>query len=119
MFATACLLSSLNVSAVDFIVDGIYYEVVSSSDMTCRVTSGNEKYTGDIVIPDQVTYNKKTYTVTIIGSEAFSGCSELTSITIPNSVIDIWQYAFRGCSSLTNVTIPNSVTSIGSYAFSI
>ena len=55
--------------------------------------------------------------VTIIGSYVFSYCSSLTSITIPESVISIDAFAFYKCTSLTSVTIPNSVTSIGSYAF--
>ena len=56
--------------------------------------------------------------VTSIGGSAFSGCSGLTSINIPNSVTSISSSAFRGCSGLTSITIPNSVTSIGNYAFS-
>ena len=53
-----------------------------------------------------------------IANSAFSGCSALTSVTIPNSVTTIGDYAFSGCSGLTSITIPNSVTSIGSSAFS-
>ena len=49
--------------------------------------------------------------------KAFSGCSRLTNITIPNSVTEIGIYAFDGCSSLTSVTIPDSVTTIGNWAF--
>ncbi|MBR5956777.1 MAG: leucine-rich repeat domain-containing protein, partial [Salinivirgaceae bacterium] len=55
---------------------------------------------------------------TSIGDEAFSVCSSLTSVTIPESVTSIGDYAFSGCSSLTPVTIPESVTSIGDEAFS-
>ena len=49
---------------------------------------------------------------------AFSGCSGLTSLTIPSSVTSIGYYAFSGCSGLTSLTIPSSVTSIDDNAFS-
>ena len=60
---------------------------------------------------------RDTSSVTIIGSDAFKGCSGLTSIEIPSSVTEIGECAFYGCSGLTNVVIPSSVTSIGSFAF--
>jgi len=56
--------------------------------------------------------------LTSIGSEAFFGCSGLTSVVIPNCVTSIDYYAFYNCSGLTSITIPNSVTSIGDWAFS-
>ena len=55
--------------------------------------------------------------VTTIGDDAFYLCRSLTSVTIPNSVIEIKGWAFNGCTNLTNVTIPNSVISIEEQAF--
>ena len=55
--------------------------------------------------------------VTTIGEYAFSNCTSLTSVTIPDSVTSIDNSAFTNCISLTSVTIPDSVTSIGNGAF--
>ena len=105
------------VSAYDFKVDDIYYSVLSMSDLTCKVTSGDTKYSGEISIPEQVTYNKRTFNVINIDSSAFKNCSGITSLNIPNSVTSIGDYAFSNCLGLINLTIPNSVTSIGNHAF--
>ena len=93
----------------------IYYNY-SADGTELIVTSGENKYSGNVVIPEEVTYMNRTRKVTSIGSGAFSECS-LTSVTIPNSVTSIGDEAFYWCGGLTSVTIPNSVTSIGSSAF--
>ena len=117
LLAAITLFACQTVSAYDIEVDGIYYNL-NISNMTATVTSGDEKYAGDVVIPSSVTYNTKTLKVPTIGEYAFSGCTSLSSVTIPNSVTTIEYGAFSGCTSLTSVTIPNSVTEIGSSAFS-
>ena len=70
-----------------------------------------------INIPNSITHKGQVYAVTTIGDYAFSECSSLTNITIPNSVNSIGDSAFYNCSSLTNIIIPISVTSIDFYAF--
>ncbi|MEE1317702.1 MAG: leucine-rich repeat domain-containing protein, partial [Prevotella sp.] len=118
LFLALAVILSMNASAHDFVVDGIYYEITSSSESTVGVTyrgnsydSYSDEYSGSIVIPEKVTYDSKEYSVTSIGERAFYKCSGLTSVTIPNSVTSIGRDAFRGCSGLTSVTIPDSVTS--------
>ena len=87
------------------------YEV--DSDGTIIITDCKESASGAITIPSEIDGKP----VTSIGYNAFSYCTGLTSITIPNSVTSIGTYAFYGCSGLTSITIPNSVTSIGDWAF--
>ena len=102
-------------------VGGINYTVlaVPSGGENGEVEVGpNLDASGNITIPATITNGENTYTVTSIGNSAFSSCSGLTSVTIPDGVTSIGNSAFSYCSGLTSVTIPDSVTSIGNGAFS-
>ena len=119
-FAILLFTCCIAASAHDFEVDGIYYNI--SGDEAIVTYKGNSynsynEYSGSVVIPEKVNYNGKVYNVTNIGQSAFENCSDLTNVTLGNSVLNIEKWAFYGCSSLTSITIPNSVTSIGSSAF--
>ena len=113
---------SLSARAHDAEVDGIFYNF-DTDNKTATVTfkgdhaGSYDEYSGDVVIPETVTYNGITYTVTSLGDQCFCYCYSLTSITIPNSVTSLGWYCFYGCSSLTSITLPNSVTSLGDGSF--
>ena len=84
-------------------INGILYD-----KMKTNIIHVPRAVLGDIVIPSGVTSIEK---------EAFSGCTNLTSVTIPDSVTSIGERAFYYCDSLTSITIPNSVTSMGYNVF--
>ena len=95
--------------------DGYEYKFFEDDDgIENIVITGYSGKDTDIIIPNKIDERP----VTSIGDSAFWGCSELTSITIPDNVTSIGDWAFSDCSELTSIIIPNSVTSIGDWAFS-
>lgn len=92
----------------------IYYTATGSSATVIR---GDEHYSGDVIIPTTVSYDGKVFSVVAVGRFAFSECVDLTSITLPASLLSIEDYAFNGCTSLHSIVVPNSVTAIGVNAF--
>ncbi len=96
----------------------ILHYTINSDGTTVTLSGHEDSISGELVIPSSVDYCGNTYIVTIIGSSAFSSCSTLTSIVIPETATRIEQNAFRYCRGLTEVVIPDNVTYIGDYAFS-
>lgn len=115
LFVIICM-AGANVSAYDACIDGIYYNY-NTSDRTAEVTykslHDGSNYSENVVIPSSV----GLFSVTKIGDNAFYGCSNMTSITIPESITSIGLNAFQGCSSLTSIIIPDGVAYICGNAF--
>ena len=76
--------------------NGIYYEL-NTYNSTAAVSGYSNQLTGEIVIPESFLYKGTCYLVTTINSQAFKNCSNITSVTIPNSVESIKQSAFENC----------------------
>ena len=115
LFTMLLALIAATASAQDFMVDGICYNILSENDRTVEVTESPYGYSGEVVIPAEVTYDGSTYSVTAIGDWAFGDCSALASVSMP-SVTTIGDYAFQSCWYLTSVSMP-SVTTISDQAF--
>lgn len=100
--------------------DGLCYNRNSDGE-TVTLTyenSANPRYTslsGVVVIPETVTRNDVTYTVSAIDDDAFSGCAGLTSITMPSTIKSIGNNAFNGCTNLANFNFSmiSNISSIG------
>lgn len=68
---------------------------------------------GDVLIPEEI----NGCPIVAIGAKAFSGCTNLTSVTMPDRVTSIGDSAFDGCSNLLSVVVGVGVTNVGTYAF--
>lgn len=96
-------------------VNNIYYEITSSSTVSVSnrgeeeddwmYYQASELYTGSLIIPESISYNETTYTVTAIANDAFIGSKLLTSIFIPSTVQTIGNGAFTGCSGLETISV--------------
>lgn len=129
LLMVALLSWSMVIVASDF-DDGILkYTITSPSNLEVRCDGLNREHRNDedVSIPSTVNYNNRTYTVTVIGQGGYdsygsgssnSFSSNLKSIQLPNSIVEINSYCFYKCSNLSEINIPNSVTTIKESAFS-
>ena len=97
---------SKGASAYGFMADGIAYRINGDgASVTATYDGSYSNLSGELIIPSSVTYEGITYSVICIDSNAFEGCSGLTSVSIPNSVTTFGMYAFKDCTGLTRVNI--------------
>lgn len=117
MFSVIAMMLSLSASGYDFEVNGFYFNILSMTDMTVEVTSGDVTYSGDIVIPMTVSYANHILTVRQIGNRAFYGCSKVTSISLPSTISQIGDESFSS-TNIDSLYVPNTIKYIGGRAFS-
>ncbi|MBQ6306191.1 MAG: leucine-rich repeat domain-containing protein [Bacteroidales bacterium] len=114
-----CLFMAYSSNPTEFTVGNLNYRV-NDDHVSVTVIGHVDGYeaTGDLIIPESVSYGGNNYAVTTIGNTAFMYCFYLTSLTIPNSVTTIEEGAFAYCSGFTgDLVIPNSVVTIEPSAF--
>jgi hypothetical protein len=138
LFILAAIGTTSSALSYDFEVNGIYYNIngdeasVTYHDYTQVQVTGSGSYwfvyhynyyagyRGQVIIPETVTYNNRTYCVTKIGEHAFEECSGITSVIIPNTITVVEDYAFNVCNSLQGVTCmaltPPSCSSLSHYS---
>ena len=96
--------------------NGIVYSYSTGADYA-MVIAGDYAKMVNVVIPASITADGKDYAVKEIGAGAFYRASNLTSLTLPNSITKIGDRAFGRCGNLTSVTIPEGVTTIEEEGF--
>ena len=127
VLALALMVFCQSAFAWDYYVNGIYYRKVTQQlpgggcGETILIVVNDDyenTYSGDVVIPESETINGESYRVTYIGSEAFYGCVNLTSVTLPNTIVNIGFHSFANCPLLEYIEIPAGMQQINSNAFS-
>lgn len=113
--------------AYDYIVNGIYYRKATQQlpgggcGETYLIVVNNDypnTYSGDVVVPETEIINGESLRVRYIASEAFYGCVDLTSITLPSTIVNIGFHSFADCQRLEYIDLPAGMQQINSNAFS-
>lgn len=117
LFVALLMLVSANVLAYDFEYEGVYYSIISTSELTCAVVKGNVEYSGEVIIPEVVEYKDRQLTPIKIEECAFKDCAGLNNVKTNRSISAIGDSAFQGCVNLQALTLHSAITDIGKYAF--
>ena len=114
------LLWTSETKAYDYAYNGLYFNIdvaTSTATLTYKSTSYGS-YSNSIIIPEKFVGPKEIeYIVTAIGENAFRGCYNMTSVSIPNTVTTIGNNAFYYCSGIATLSLPNMIDDIGEGAF--
>ena len=105
---------SISAFAYDFEVDGIYYTIISTAELTCEV-SGSNTTLDELVIPESVSYLNRNLTVIALGDRAFQG-SNIQKVILPNSVKSLKERCFEGAKIIT-IENTSNVSVFGKYCF--
>ena len=118
LFVAIMLLKGTCMYAQRVFIDSVYY-TLDNTAMTAQIAvQSNNTAVGDIVINDTVTYEGANYAVASMANSAFSGCNQLTSIVLPQTLRNLGREAFLECTNLTSCIIPDStITEIPFEAF--
>lgn len=123
----ALMMVCQNAFAYDYYVNGIYYRKATQQvpgggcGETYLIVVNNDyqnTYSGDVVVPETETISDVTYRVRYIGSEAFYGCVNLTSVTLCSNIVNIGYHSFAECPLLEVIDLPVGMKQINSNAFS-
>ena len=101
---------------VEMELNTLYYSYEESNHVATVVCYAGYPI-GEVTIPETVTHNNETYTITNIGEGAFRYAGGITKINMPSTIVAIDDYAFAGCTHLTSLTLPAVTSSIGEYVF--
>lgn len=114
---SVAVLCGFAVNAQTFDLEGITYKVSGTTVIVQAASSTIGSYAGDLVIPETVDYNGKTYTVASAAAKAFKENAAITSVQLPNSITKFIKGQFSKCTGLKKVNIPTGVTTFPGNVF--
>lgn len=97
--------TDISVKAYDFEEDGLYFTIISTGNLTCRLDSVDAYYKNRLIIPSEVSYNKKNLKITEVFTGCIASCVNLKEIVIPNNDIELKTKCFANCKSLEKVDL--------------
>ena len=108
------------VNGETFVENGMTFLKLSATTVSIGDGTGpaiSTSTSGALDIPATVEHDGVTYTVTALSVWAFGGCTNLTSVTVPEGIDEIPNSAFSGCTALATLSLPSSLRTVGNYAF--